>query len=198
VHTLAFCDFDFASGRSGGGIGTTLNAWRKASPPLAPRTERAVHIYSIQPCADLMARMAQQGNEALNAELASRMSIVFALLPHAPRLEDLTAATPPLLRWASLVAHVAPDNVDAVPKAVRSEGVERLMSLLRETVTATEAERLEAEKEEAEFDLSVEAAVIEREDKLMRALGIESIADFRAKFGSDPPADLAAFFRRAA
>jgi hypothetical protein len=93
------------------------------------------------------------------------MSIVFALLPHAPRLEDLTAATPLLLRWASLVAHVAPDNVDAVPKAVRSEGVERLMSLLRETVAATEAEREKTEREEAEFERGVESALIEGETK---------------------------------
>ena len=214
VHTLAFCDLDFASGRSIGGVGTTLRAWRKASPPLAPRTERVVHAYSMQPCADVMARLAQQGNKELDAELAPQTSIVFALLPHAPRLQDLTAATPPLLRWASLVAHVAPDNVDAVPKAVRSEGVERLMSLLRETVDDTEAEREEAEREEADFQRSVEAAVeealIERRAKaeamgnvegiakVMRALGVESIADFRAKIGSDPPADLAAFFKRAA
>jgi hypothetical protein len=32
----------------------------------------------------------------------------------------------------------------------------------------------------------------------MLAIGVESIADFRAKFGSDPPANIAAVFKKAA
>ena len=216
VHTLAFCDFDFTRGREGAVLRTGMNAWRKAAPPVEPRTERAVHVYSLLPCAADMARLGQLGNGALDDELSARISFVFALLPHAPRLQDLTAATPPLLRWASLVAHVAPDNIDAVPKAVRSKGVETLMLMLRETVDATEAERRDAEASEGEFERAVDSALAEGEAKgkaegiaesmgalgilsiadfrAKGALGILSIADFRAKFGTDPSGAIAAFF----
>ena len=179
-----------------------MNAWRKAAPPVEPRTERAVHVYSLLPCAADMARLGQLGNGALDDELSARISFVFALLPHAPRLQDLTAATPPLLRWASLVAHVAPDNIDAVPKAVRSKGVETLMLMLSQTVDATEAERRDAEAREGEIERAVDSALAEGEAKgkaegiaeSMGALGISSIADFRAKLGTDPPGAIAAYF----
>ena len=223
VHTLAFCDFDFVHGRNLSGIGASRTSWRSRAGTLEPRHERALHSYCLLPSAG-MALLGQAGNAALDDELASRMSFTFALLPHAPRLEDLTASTPPLLRWASLVAHVAPYNLNSVPKAVRSEGVNALIQLLSDTESDTEAERLKALEEERQTESAVESALVEgreegrglgreegrelgREEgetkgreqgreETLRSLGIESIADFKAKFGGDPPASLSAFLRR--
>ena len=212
VHTIAFCDFDFARGRDG--IRSGLSAWRKAEPPLTPATERAVHFYNLLPSAAAMASMGQLGNEALDEELASRLSFVFALLPHAPRLQDLTTATPPLLRWASLVAHVAPDNLDEVPAEVRSKGVDKLMSMLSGSVDVTKAERLEAEAKEDDFERAMESALAEGDAKgeargraegwaegradaiaeMLARLSVASKSAFSAKFGVDPASAAAAFF----
>jgi hypothetical protein len=90
------------------------------------------------------------------------------------------------------------------------------MLMLRETVDATEAERRDAEASEGEFERAVDSALAEGEAKgkaegiaesmgalgilsiadfrAKGALGILSIADFRAKFGTDPSGAIAAFF----
>ena len=143
------------------------------------------------------------------------MTFVFAMLPHAPRLEDLAASTPPLLRWASLVAHVEPNNIDVVPKDVRSiEGVKKLLDILRDTKDKTEQERLDAEKEARQIDRAVESALeegkaegraeglaegealgeargkAEGKAELMRQLGITTAADYIAKLGTSPPVEI--------
>jgi len=138
------------------------------------------------------------GNEALDRELAAHSSFVFALLPHAPRLEELTARTPLLLRWASLVAHAEPENLNNVPKSVRSPGVERLLDQLASS--AGEVARERAQAEEAD-DLFLQGIVVGRaegeakgeakgraegEAKLLLELGITSAAAYRARFDREP------------
>jgi hypothetical protein len=136
---------------------------------------------------------------------------VFALLPHAPRLVDLTPATPPLLRWAALVAHASPGNLAEVPKDVRTDGVARLLDLLDASAHDTRQERFEAEYKaaaDAQYleDARVEAAIegrvegrlegrvegrMEGQAELLHTLGIDSTAGFRARFGYDAPPDVA-------
>jgi hypothetical protein len=162
VHTLAFCDFDFSkSDAKDGAISTKLTNWR-ASPKCQRDPSKAFSMYGLLPFKDRMQHLGQTGNTALSEELEARMTFVFAMLPHAPRLEDLAASTPPLLRWASLVAHVEPNNIDVVPKDVRSiEGVKKLLDILRDTKDKTEQERLDAEKEARQIDRAVESALEE-------------------------------------
>ena len=136
VHSIAFCDYGFSKGIHGTGMGSTLTrstTWRK-SIKHKPDVASALHLYSLLPCTNQMTRLGQKGNVALNAELAGRLSFVFVLLPHAPLLEELTVSTPPLLRWASLIAYANPRNLDAIPKPVRSAGIERLMAILKVSV----------------------------------------------------------------
>ena len=90
----------------------------------------ALHFYSLLPDSLARQRARQKGNEALDRELAAHLSVVFALLPHAPRLEELMVRTPLLLRWASLFAHAEPDNINYVPLAVRSPGIASLLDQL--------------------------------------------------------------------
>ncbi len=81
------------------------------------------------------------------------MTFVSAMLPHAPRLEDLTASTPALLRWASLVAHVATSNIDLEPSNVRSiESIKSLLDILHDTRDVVEQERVLAEVEWLELE----------------------------------------------
>ena len=210
VHVLAFCDYDFQgtvrrragdSGRSSLSIASRL--WR-TSAAFERDPTRALHIYGLLPDAPAMQQLQQSGSAALNSELAARLSFVFALLPHAPRLEDLNDRTPPLLRWASLVAHAEPNNVGAVPHAIRSAGVERLLQSLATSAELVEDERreaLEADrhfiKGEAEGEARGEArgkAIGEArgeargkaigEATTLRKVGITSAAEHLAKFGT--------------
>jgi hypothetical protein len=146
-------------------------------------------------------------NEALERELAAHSSFIFALLPHAPRLEELNALTPPLLRWASLVAHAAPENLHAVPKDLRTGGVARLLELLDASAAATRAERGAEEYEAATVEILLSDVRAEGEAdgraegkaegraegkaELLRSVGINSVATYRARFGVDPPSDVA-------
>ena len=149
VHTLAFCDYDFGPGKTGSTIGTHLSAWRDPKAAMrAPDVARAIQPFTLQPDADVLAYCNGAANEHLGAEMRARMSFVFALLPHAPLLADLSDRSPPLLRWAALVAHVHPDNIDDVPRDVRSiAAVKMLLEWLDGTRDETEMERLQAEEE---------------------------------------------------
>jgi DNA polymerase III delta subunit len=100
---------------------------------------RALQIFGLRASPRAMA--GRVVNAALERDLAAHASFVFALLPHAPRLEELTVATPPLLRWAALVAHAGPDNLGKVPREVRVGGVARLLELLDSSALAVRAER---------------------------------------------------------
>ena len=201
VHTLAFCDYDFAAQLPGKeGIRSSLATWRRSAH--VADISRAIHTYRLQPCAAAMAHLRQQGNAALDGDLASRMSFVFALLPHAPPLEDLTCFTAPILRWASLVAHLKPDNIDNVPRDVRSEGVEKLLLMLSGSKSQTEKEAFETAQEmdrseRAMEDVKAEGkaegmaeGAVEGKLEILRALGITSAASYRKLTGADPPADV--------
>ena len=120
-----------------------------------------------------MGRLGQRTQGALSADFGARLSFVFALLPHAPPLAELTAATPPLLQWASLIAHVAPSNIDDVPKDVRVGGVQRLLNALSESAGET-LQEMRRQEDEAGIN-----KVIEEES---RAEGVaEGMAEGMAK-----------------
>ena len=94
--------------------------------------------------------------------MLARLSVMFIMLPHVPHLRELTALTPPLMRWASLVAHVEPGNIDAVPPDVRGiPAVDALLGELRATADETEIERLREEDEVTRAKLAMEDAVDE-------------------------------------
>jgi len=79
--------------------------------------------------------------------MKDRMSFIFALLPHAPLLKDITSSTHPLIRWASLVAHLQPANIDTVPKDVRDiKGVQVLLEILDGSKEETDSEQALAEQ----------------------------------------------------
>ena len=244
VHTLAFCDYDFMekegvqSGGGGGGapggpsLRTAATRWR-ATASHTRNPARALQVFGLHVSPRAMA--GAEVNAALARVMAAHSSFVFALLPHAPRLEELCARTPPLLRWASLVAHAAPGNLDTVPREVRTGGVARLLELLDASEAEARAERGDEEREAATIetlisDMRAEAKVEGRAEgkaegqaegraegkvegkaegqaegraegkaegraegkaELLRSLGITSAATFRARFGDDPPPDVA-------
>ena len=148
------------------------------------------------------------GNAALDADLASRLTLTFLLLPHVPRLRELTTATPPLLCWASLVAYAEPRSVSEVRAEVRcgSEGVAALLAVLEGSAAEIEAERYEAEQEAQRAAMATEDLLVEtrsagrtegraegRADGVrdfLRSLGIASAADYRARCGNDAPPDV--------
>ena len=204
VHTLAFCDYEFGPGQTGALIGTHLSTWRDpSSKKRAPDVARAIQSFTLQSDTDVLACCEGVPNEHLAAEMRSRMSFVFALLPHAPLLADLNERSPPLLRWAALVAHVHPANIDHVPKDVRSiAAIKTLLEWLDGTRDETEMERLQAEEELAANARESEAmyydgkAAGKAEGKaegkadLLSSLGVRTVAEYRAMFKADPPADL--------
>jgi hypothetical protein len=219
VHTLAFCDYSFqSSARRTGGVderslvSVAATLWRGDSGHARDST-RALQFYSLLPDTHALKKAKQKGNEALDCELAARMSFVFALLPHAPALADLTKHTPPLLRWASLVAHASPENLSAVPNAVRSRGVECLLEQLESTAAEVERERASAEADDAFFARTRADAKAEGEAKgkaegkakgkaegeaegkaeALRLMGVVTIEAYRERFGVAPPPLLAPF-----
>ena len=199
VHSLAFCDFDFVSS-SKSGIASRGHAWRTKGAALTPEPAKAIHAFTLQPVRSALAGIQQQGNVALQDEMAGRMSFLFALLPHAPRLEDLTVDTPPLLRWASLVAHVGPTNVFRVPQAVRTTGVSLLLDMLHDTPDETEMERIKEEAEAGQMQRALECALAEGKAEgkaegtlaTLHLLGIQSAADYRSMMKSEPPPEVLA------
>lgn len=210
VHTLAFCDYDFQelSNRakkkataSTGFLSSKSSRWRTDA---YQRDEAlALQIFGLH--ASPRAMVGRKVNTALERELSAHASFVFALLPHAPRLEDLSTATPPLLRWAALVAHVEPSNLSAVPKEVRVEGVARLLDVLSSTAVATRTEREEAEYLAASDAQALADALAEGEAKgeaegeakgmagALRLMGVATVNEYRTRFGTDPPPQLASF-----
>jgi hypothetical protein len=195
VHTLAFCDYDFREGKEGI-IGASLTNWRTKKGPYSPEVRKAIQSYALEQQSGMLARLDGIDNNMLSKEMRNRMSFVFALLPHAPRLEDLTANTHPLLRWAALIAHVDPEDIDAVPKEVRDiQAVKLMLDILEGTVSQTKHERELAELEFAR-DLEEEQEIFEdgKAEGIQRALfqiGVTNAAEYRLKFGSDPPVDVA-------
>lgn len=164
VHTLAFCDHDFTRSPTGSnnGLGSWRSAVREPRAHVPPDAARGVHAFDLQPRAADMEYLGQGAvNTALAAEMAERLSFIFALLPHAPRLDELTARTPRMLQWASLVAHVRADNVDAVPVEVRRAGVDLLLGRLHESVHETEREEFRAADDLAVLEQAVECAFAE-------------------------------------
>jgi hypothetical protein len=211
VHSLAFCDYDFvrttASGKSV--IATQSNAWRAKGTAHTPEPAKAIHAFTLQHVPSSLSGIKQHVNVALQSEMAERMSFLFALLPHAPRMEELTLATPPLLRWASLVAHVGPLNVAKVPQEVRTEGVSLLLDMLHDSLDETEMERIKGEAEAGQMQRALESAFAEGKAEglaeakaegilaALRLVDIQSAADYRNKMKSDPPPEvLAALSRR--
>ena len=178
VHSLAFCDFDFAPGKVH--LATYDNAWRSKAAR-APDPARAIHSFTLQPARNSLEGLQQLGNPALAKEMAERLSFLFALLPHAPRLEDLAPSTPPLLRWASLVAHVGPLNVHRVPMEVRTKGVHLLLEMLHSTPDETEMERIKEEAETGQLQRALESALAEGEAKGKAKGMAEGMAEGEAK-----------------
>ena len=197
VHTLAFvCDYDFGEGR-GGNIGTLLTNWRSSKKSQnSPVVSKAIQFYALEQQKDALARLGGIENEMLTKEMHNRLSFVFALLPHAPRLEDLTERTNPLLRWAALIAHVEPEEIDSVPKGVRDiHAVKLMLDILHGSIEETKLERNRAQ-EEAARDSEEEDQIFQDGQRqgetegmlrILFQLKVKSAADYRREFGVDPP-----------
>ena len=203
VHSLSFCDYDFQDIKKtdveASFFSVKSSNWR-ASVKHEGNEQIALQFFGLHPSFPAMKDLVV--HPALARELSERISFLFALLPHVPRLENLTRATPPLLRWASLVAHAAPDNLHTVPKDVRVGGVARLLEVLNDTKDVTQKELFDAELEKAAVarsngDVRAEG-VAEGEAKgkaeILRALGVTSSADFRSRYGVDAPPGIAEAF----
>lgn len=213
VHSLAFCDYDFVRRKKDGAISSNLTKWR-TSTSWERDESQAISVFNLLPNGSAMNKMRQTGNVALNEELLTMLSFTFAMLPHAPRLEDLTASTPSLIRWASLVAHVSPDNIDAVPKDVqRIEGVKKMLEILHDTKKKVKKEREQSERDESEMKVALDASFDEGAEEgmlkgrvkgrvegmleLLRLNGVTSTSEYIAKFGKAPAAEIAAAFQKA-
>jgi hypothetical protein len=211
VHTLAFCDYDFGPNSAGSGLAS------KGSFTGAADVARALVKYNLLPDPVFLKAHHQTGNAALDKDLAERMSLTFALLPHVPLLKDLTASTPPLLRWASLVAHVRPENLNEVPNEVSSiVGVKVMMEALETSRDTVEVERARAEAEAELWQQSTASLVEEGKvkgmeegkakgmeegkakgmEEILHLLGIDSEAAYTAKFGAVCPPELLPFFTK--
>ena len=174
VHVLAFCDFAFGPPKAGSKqhVGTMLSAsrWRHGSKTLYTRDTRlAIHSFGLRPLSYADPALSQQKCDPfLEQEMRARLSFLFALLPHAPLLEEVTAATPPILKWAALIAYLRAENIDAVPRApkVFTPGVSRLVEVLKESAVATRSEVRAAEEL-----ASINAQVNESENDDARAEG---------------------------
>ena len=208
VHSLAFCDYDFAPGAPypRPALKAKSTGWR--APEFKREPDLALQIFRLRPCSEAMGRLGQREQAALSADFGARLSFVFALLPHAPPLKELTPATPPLLRWASLIAHVAPSNISDVPRDVRCGGVDQLLGLLSASADETRSEMLA----EADLARSIAETVQDAEEvatakgkaqgkaegkaegtlATLRLLGIQSAADYRSKMKSEPPPEVLA------
>ena len=205
VHTLAFCDYDFGPGKTSSMIGTHRSDWRNPKAARrAPDVARAIQSFTLQPDTDVLACYKGVLNKHLAAEMRARMSFVFALLPHAPLLADLSDRSPPLLRWASLIAYVHPANIDDVPRDVRSiAAVKTMLEWLDGTRDETELERMQDKEEVAATAREIEAIFHDgkvegkAEGKaegalgVLSSLGVRTVAEYRSKFKAEPPADLA-------
>ena len=156
VHSLAFCDYDFAPGAASSMAPLKARSvlWRRSSAFVREK-ELALQVFRLLPCSEAMGRLGQRTQGALSADFGARLSFVFALLPHAPPLAELTAATPPLLQWASLIAHVAPSNIGDVPKDVRVGGVHRLLDALSESASVT-LQEMRRQEDEARINKVIE------------------------------------------
>ena len=202
MHMLAFCDYDFADGDSG--IGVSSTHWRLKGPSFTPEVSRALQSYSLQSDDDMLLSIGGTRNAPLSAEMRSRMSFVFALLPHAPLLQNLRADTPPLLRWAALVAHVNPDEISAVPKCVREiPAVKKMLDVLHDSSSQIKIEQERIEDDKARF-LEQEGDMFddgvregraegkaEGKAEVLASMGITSVSEYRSKIGKEPLADVA-------
>jgi len=209
VNSLAFCDYDFAPGAPYPmpTLKVKSTGWRK-SKSFKRKPELALQIYRLLPCKEAMGNLGQREQAALSADFSARLSFVFALLPHAPPLKELTSTTPPLLRWASLIAHLAPSTISDVPKDVRCGGVEQLLGVLDASMDKTRLEMEEAADLMRTNDYRVEDAKEEgiaegislgkAEGTLatLRLMGIQNVADFRSKMKSEPPPEVIAALSR--
>ena len=196
VHSLAFCDYDFSTGAPwpGNSLKVKSTGWRTTE--FKRELDLALQVFRLRPCSEAMERLGQREQAALSADFGARLSFVFALLPHAPLLKDLTPATPPLLQWASLIAHVAPSNISDVPKDVRCGGVDKLLDLLDASADRTSLEMLAADDDartnEYKLEDAKEVAKAEGIVMSMRLMGIQSAADYRSKMKSEPPPEVLA------
>ncbi len=150
VHVLAFCDFAFGAPKAGSEllVGTTLNAsrWRRSDAAAEHVRDHglALHAFGLLPLPHVAnsALAGQRGDPHLAQDMCARLSFLFALLPHVPTLREVNASTPPILKWAALIAHLHVDNISAVPKTpqVYTPGVARLVEVLAESAEDTRAE----------------------------------------------------------
>ena len=212
VHTLAFCDYDFGEGK-GDNIGTLLTNWHSSEKSQnSPVVSKAIQFYALEQQKDALALLGGIDNEMLTKEMHNRLSFVFALLPHAPRLEDLTERTNPLLRWAALIAHVEPEEIDSVPKGVRDiHAVKLMLDILSGSIEETKHERDRAHEEAARDSEEADQIFqdgqrqgkaqgkaqdkaegkaegeIEGMLRILYQLKVKSAVGYRLKFGDDPP-----------
>ena len=279
VHVLAYCDFSFGAPKAGSKqlVGTTMrpSLWRLLDSKSEHQRDptQALHAFGLQPLAFAPgAGLAnQRGNPHLVLEMGARLSFLFALLPHAPLLHEITASTPPILKWAGLIAHLRAENTETLPReqGIFTPGVSRLVDVLKQTAETTRDEvkaeqeaasklarimesELDNAKEEGEakgkaegmaegeakgkaegeakgkaegkaegaMDVSSRASaplqslpvrpLLTHTDsnattplsplpivsQFLRSLGISSVAQYKDKFGAEPPADLATYFLR--
>ncbi len=188
VHVLAFCDFSFGAPKAGSKqhVGTTMRPsfWRAQDSKSEHQRDQtqALHAFGLQPLtfAPGTALANQRGNPHLALDMRARLSFLFALLPHAPLLHEVTSSTPPILKWAGLIAHLRAENTDALPReqGIFTPGVSRLVEVLKQTVETTRNE-IRAEMEAASLNaqyIQSELDAAEAKGEAKGAINVSSLA----------------------
>lgn len=208
VHALAFCDYDFDLNDSGG-AGVKETKWRKRTQHQGD-VKRAVDMFGLRRLDDVLQKLnpGYVANASLEREMASRVSYTFVMLPHVPPLTAMPVCTPPLLQWASVIAHACPGiTLAGLPPALRSlKGIDRLVEGLNDATTKemiTQEEDFRYREQEHErlklisLRLQLEEEFRETEKKgyqtalqlrigELRKVGITTADGFRQQYGHEP------------
>jgi hypothetical protein len=186
VHNISFCDFSFGGDDTRVALADTK--WR-ASKDFKSDVNRAFAAYSLTDRGEDLRKVVGHnyiGNKGLDAFMNNRLSFFFMLLPHMPPLEQLTAATPSIVKWGSLVAHLTPYNAGAIPIEIKQEkAVQMVLDELMFDVSLAEEEALAARDAEIrQADLNEEALLMERRNGMELFLRkFSSAEDYESKMG---------------
>lgn len=173
THLIAFCDHDFGPGVGPGTLSVAQKRWR-VSNRFVPDQEKAFVHFRLQQ----QSIRGFKEHASLGAALAARLSLSFVMLPHVPRLAELSTETPPLLKWSSFVAHLQPHTIDQVPGELKNEpGIQQLLEIMadptmKNTITEEEirhAAALEWARKEVLFEAEEKfQPIIEEKDTALQ------------------------------
>ncbi len=113
----------------------------------------------------------------LEKELSAYGSLTFIMMPHLPRLSELSATTPTLILYAALISELSKDNLDNVPKELRSnKEVQHFMHAVADTKIIPMLEK-QQQKVEALAAVEAEREIRRREAELEALLRAKGVTD---------------------